>query len=253
MRLRNKVAVVTGAAGGIGRAIVSCFLDEGACVALLDLNRDALNETMADLDQNGRFHDRMMAQTADVTSPSDVGAAFDAVQARFGPPDIVVANAGIAVSSAFLDITLESWHQTLNVNLTGVFLTAQEGARRMVPERRGSIITMSSTNGLVAERYLAAYNTTKAGIMLLTKTMALELAPYNIRVNAINPGFIDTGLARRAGLPESILQSYLEKIPLGRLGQPREVAQVALFLASDESSFVTGTGIVVDGGQLAEE
>ncbi|PSR26071.1 MAG: short-chain dehydrogenase [Sulfobacillus benefaciens] len=244
LTLGDKVAVVTGAAGSIGRA--------GAKIALLDINPEALDgvaDSLAGEGLGGRF----------CTIPTNVGNAesvresFRTVDRELGSTDVVVANAGVAQGANFIDISLENWQRTLDINLTGVFLTCQEGARRMMTNRHGSIITMSSTNGLLAEKALAAYNASKAGVLLLTKTIAIELAPYGIRANALNPGFIDTGLAARSGLDPEFLNAYVTKIPMGRFGLPAEVADAALFLASDASSFITGIGLVVDGGQISEE
>lgn len=252
MTLDDKVAVVTGAGGHIGRAIADNFLRAGAKVALLDINPEAL-ETVSDGLVGEGFGGRFCAIPTNVGNAQSVREAFLTVDRKLGSTDVVVANAGVAQGAAFIEMSLENWQRTLNINLTGAFLTCQEGARRMVAKKKGSIITMSSTNGLLAEKALAAYNASKAGVLLLTKTIAIELAPYGIRANALNPGFIDTGLAARSGLDPNFIESYAAKIPMGRLGQPSEVADAALFLASDASSFITGIGLVVDGGQISEE
>ncbi len=253
MELNDKVAVVTGAAGYIGRAVAEKFLKANARVAFLDVNPDALARVAEDLDSRGIPRERWIAVTADVSQPERVAAAFETVDRELGLCDVAVANAGVAEAAPFLDITVANWQRTLDINLTGVFLTCQAAARRMKQKGGGTLVTMSSTNGLMGERDLAAYNASKAGVLLLTKTIAIELAPFHIRANALNPGMIDTGLAARAGLDSSFLDRYVEKIPMGRLGLPEEVASAALFLASDASQFITGTALVIDGGQLSEE
>jgi 3-oxoacyl-[acyl-carrier protein] reductase len=168
--------------------------------------------------------------------------------------DILAANAGIAMGRPFLEITPEEWDRMMAVNLKGVFLCGQEAARLMIRQGTGgAIVNMSSTNGLMGERGLAHYNASKAGVMLLSKTMAIELAPHGIRVNSVNPGFIPTELTAESDLDPELTAGYLDKIPLGRFGRTDEVASAFCFLASDDASFVTGTELVVDGGQLAEE
>lgn len=253
MDLKNKVAIITGAAGQIGRAITEKFLAAGSQVGLLDADPIALNKVALDLANRGIQQDQFATIACDVSNAVQIRDAFLQIDKSLGHSDVVVANAGIGQAAPFVEMTLDNWKHTLDVNLTGVFLTCQEGARRMMVKRSGTIITMSSTNGLLAEKNLAAYNASKAGVVLLTKTIAIELAPYGIRANTLNPGFIDTGLAARAGLDSDFIESYVTKIPMGRLGLPEEVASAALFLASDASSFVTGAALVIDGGQLSEE
>jgi 3-oxoacyl-[acyl-carrier protein] reductase len=253
MRLARKVAVITGAAGAIGSAIARRFVVEAASVALLDVDETGAARVAQELIESGAGADHAMAMRCDVSSPEDIEAAFARIDERWGRVDIAVANAGIGRGSPFLDIGVPDWQTVMDVNLTGVFLTCQAAARRMVKQGSGVIVTMSSTNGLVGERDLAAYNASKAGVLLLTKTMAIELAQYGIRCNALNPGFIDTGLAEKAGLDPEFVRSYVDKIPMGRLGRPDEVAGAALFLCTDDASFITGIGLVVDGGQLSEE
>lgn len=253
MDLDDKVAIVTGAAGYIGRAIGEKFLHAKARVAFFDVNPDALDRVARDLQSRGIPRSRWTTVAADVSNQAALSDAFAVVDRELGLCDVAVANAGVAEAAPFLDITLANWQRTLDINLTGVFLTCQLAVRRMKQKGGGTLVTMSSTNGLMAERNLAAYNASKAGVLLLTKTIAIELAPFHIRANALNPGMIDTELAARAGLDSSFLDRYVEKIPMGRLGQPEEVASAALFLASDASQFITGAALVIDGGQLSEE
>lgn len=253
MDLTNKVAIITGAAGSIGRAIGEKFLEANAHVAFLDINYDALTQLAKDLDARGIPQARWIVAKVDVSIPESIAEAFATVDRELGLCDVAVANAGVAEAAPFLDLTVANWQRTVDINLTGVFLTCQAAAQRMKLKGGGTLLTMSSTNGLVGEKNLAAYNASKAGVLLLTKTIAIELAPFHIRANALNPGMIDTGLAKRSGLDSSFLDRYVEKIPMGRLGLPHEVASAALFLVSDASPFITGAALVIDGGQLSEE
>jgi 3-oxoacyl-[acyl-carrier protein] reductase len=249
-RLEGRTAVITGGARGIGRAIAERFLTEGARCLLTDVAADRLERTRAELSVHGQVH----AFATDVSAPEAVAALFAEVDRLWGGRlDILCANAGIGRAEPFLEHALDTWERTLAVNLRGVFLCGQEAARRMVRQGSGTIVNMSSTNGLMGERGLAAYNASKAGVVLLSKTMAIELAPYGIRVNSVNPGWIDTEIHADSQLDPALVASYLDKIPLRRAGRPAEVAAAFLYLASDDASYVTGTELVVDGGQLAEE
>lgn len=250
LRLADKGAIVTGAGRGIGTAIARKFLQEGARLLICDIAADRLEKVARELGPLGEVH----ALAGDVTDPG-----FDATLVRrsrelFGRLDVLVNNAGVIAFEPFLDHTEASWDRTLSVNLKSVFLLGQAAARAMVEQGKGgAIVNMASTNGHVGEKGLSAYNASKAGVVLLTKTMAIELAPHNIRVNCVSPGFILTDLVREAGMDESAIRQYLDKIPLGRFGKPEEVAHVFAFLASDEASFMAGESVVIDGGQLSEE
>jgi 3-oxoacyl-[acyl-carrier protein] reductase len=170
-----------------------------------------------------------------------------------GRIDVLVNNAGIARFGRFLEITDKDWNDTLAVNLTGVFLCSQAAAKEMKVQGSGAIVNMASTNGILGEPGLAPYNASKAGVVLLSKTMAIELAPYNIRVNSVCPGFILTDLVQEGGMSEEEIRDYTSKIPLNRYGRVEEVANAFAFLASDEASFITGAELVVDGGQISQE
>jgi NAD(P)-dependent dehydrogenase (short-subunit alcohol dehydrogenase family) len=187
----------------------------------------------------------------DVQFAQDSARMLDAVLSRWGRIDVLVNNAGICQPANFLDLTEDEWDRHLDINLKGTFLIGQLTARQMVKQQSGgSIINMSSVNGLAAEAHQAHYNASKGGINLLTMSMAIELAPYGIRANALCPGFIDTRLTRPLiDRPEAI-GDYLRTIPMGRVGEPKEIASAALFLASDDSAYMTGHCMVVDGGQL---
>lgn len=249
-RLEGKRAIVTGAGRGIGRAIAEKFLREGARVLLCDVVPDRAAGAAAELRPLGEVH----GMAVDVAEPPQVEALVQQAIALWNGIDVLVNNAGIAVSEPFLETGLSNWERTLKVNLTAVFMLTQRVAQEMV--RRGgggAIVNMASTNGFMGEKGLAAYNASKAGVVLLTKTAAIELAPHRIRVNCVAPGFIYTDLTRESGISEAFVKEYLGKIPLGRYGTPADVANVCAFLASDEAAFVTGTAVVVDGGQLSEQ
>lgn len=243
MRLANKVAIVTGAASGIGRAIALRFAEEGAAVAVADRDEDGAREVVAAIEAQGS---RGLAARTDVSDRAAVDALVEQTVRAFGGLDILVANAGIARSRKFLDLDPAAWERVLAVNLTGVYYSCQAGARAMRPRGRGRIVTIASINGLIGTAEQANYNASKGGVLALTRTMATELAQYRITVNAIAPGFIDTPLLRT--LPPEARQRRLARVPLGRFGQPEEIAAAAVFLASDECGYITGHTLVIDGG-----
>jgi NAD(P)-dependent dehydrogenase (short-subunit alcohol dehydrogenase family) len=246
MRLQGKVAAITGGALGIGRATALTFAAEGAVVALCDIQGDAVEQAAQDIRGRGG---RAIAMGLDVSDAGQVQAFVDRVVAELGRLDVLLANAGIAHSAPFLDHPEAQWHRVLRVNLTGVFLCCQAAAREMVKQGGGRIITVASINGFRGVENLVGYNAAKAGVIELTRTMAVELAEHGITANAIAPAQIDTRLTR--GLPEDARQRRVERIPMGRFGEPEEVAKAALFLASDDASFITGHTLAVDGGYLA--
>ena len=246
MRLQGRVAAITGGALGIGRATARLFAAEGAAVALGDVEVGAA-ETVAKEIVNGGG--RAIAVSVDVGDAGQVQAFVDRVVAELGRLDIMFANAGIAHSAPFLEHPEAQWHRVLRVNLTGVFLCCQAAARQMVKQGGGRIITTASINGFRGVENLVGYNAAKAGVIELTKTMAVELARHHIAVNAIAPAQIDTRLTR--SLPEEARQRRVERIPMGRFGEADEVARAALFLASDDAGYITGHTLAVDGGYLA--
>jgi len=246
MRLPGRVAAITGGALGIGRATARLFAAEGAAVAVGDVEVGAA-ETVAKEIVNGGG--RAIAVGVDVGDAGQVQAFVDRVVAELGRLDIMFANAGIAHSAPFLEHPEAQWHRVLRVNLTGVFLCCQAAARQMVKQGGGRIITTASINGFRGVENLVGYNAAKAGVIELTKTMAVELARHHIAVNAIAPAQIDTRLTR--SLPEEARQRRVERIPMGRFGEADEVARAALFLASDDAGYITGHTLAVDGGYLA--
>ncbi|MBP1931326.1 SDR family NAD(P)-dependent oxidoreductase [Ammoniphilus resinae] len=249
MRLQGKSAIVTGGGRGIGKAIAKKFLQEGAQVVICDVEPKRLEQAQEELTSFGEIH----SVVTDVTKRDKVMTLVEFTKGKFGKIDILANNAGIARFEPFLEIADENWQATLNINLSGVFLCSQIVAREMKEQKSGAIVNMGSTNGILGEPGLAHYNATKAGVILLGKSMAIELAPYNIRVNSVCPGFILTELALEGGMSEETVREYTSKIPLNRYGKVDEVANAFAFLASDEASFITGTELVVDGGQICQE
>ena len=248
MNLEGKVAIVTGGAQGIGKGIVERYVKENAKVAIFDIDKDMLEATEAEMKSMGGD---VITFTVDVLSKEQIFNAVNTVADKWGHIDILVNDAGICPWADFLEIPEEDWDRVMGINLKGYFLMSQAVGRIMSKQKDGgSIIHMSSVNGLAAEAQIAHYNVSKGGINMLTMSMALELAKYNIRVNAICPGFIDTRLNRSDIENEEWLKEYLKTIPMGRVGKPSDIASAAFFLASDDSAYITGHLLVVDGGQI---
>jgi len=239
---------VSGASRGIGEAAVRRFLEEGCHVFLCARHADGVAEAVEALRPLGEVD----GIACDVSVPEDVARLVGAAEAFLGGIDILANNAGVAWQEPFLEITLEHWDQILDINLRGMFLVAQAAAVRMVARGRGgAIVNMSSTNAFEGEAGYTHYNASKGAISMLTRTMATELGPHGIRVNALCPGKIFTPLQGEAEDPEYTRRYEREKIPLGRSGTVEEVAAAYAFLASDEATFITGELLVIDGGQLA--
>jgi 3-oxoacyl-[acyl-carrier protein] reductase len=239
-RLDGKVAVVTGSAAGIGRAITQRFLDEGAQVVGGDLGVDAMADISA---QHG---DSFLAARCDVTSEADVESLATSAVDRFGRLDIAVANAGRGAFSPIVDHPLEEWQAIMDLCLTGVMLTIKHCGRVM--SEGGSIITISSLNAIQPAAGMSAYCAAKAGVVALTRCAAMELGGRGIRANAIGPGLIETSATATMFALPGIVEEFVDNATVGRYGQPDDVASMAVFLASDESTFVSGSFHSVDGG-----
>lgn len=247
-RFIDEVVIVTGAGNGIGRATALRLASEGARVAVADVDEVAAQAVVQSIQESGGAG---FALAVDVTKRAAVETMVAAVLAQYGRVDVLCNIAGIAIGEPFLEVTDEAWHKTLDLNLTGVFLCSQVVARQMAQAQiAGRIVNMASTNGLVGEEKLAHYNASKFGVVGLTMTMAIDLAPYNIRVNSVCPGLIKTRLTQSARDNPTWTADYLKKIPLKRFGEPSEVAAAVAFLASKDSGFITGHQLVIDGGQL---
>lgn len=242
--LEGRCALVTGGASGIGLAMIRTFAARGAHIVVLD--RDPVAEDAV------RDIGDVVVSPGSVTEPADVAAAFDAAEKHFGAVDIVVANAGISQNCPTLDLDFEGWRRVMSVNLDGVFLTAQEAGRRMVPRGKGVIILTSSIYGVVAAPERLGYVVSKSGVSAMAKALAVEWARHGIRVNAIAPGYVRTRFVEDLQARGRLDVSALEKrTPIGRLIEPQEVAEVAAFLASDASGPMTGQIVGVDGGWTA--
>jgi NAD(P)-dependent dehydrogenase (short-subunit alcohol dehydrogenase family) len=246
MKLANQVAIVTGASQGIGLACAQRLVREGARVMLADV-REAEGRAAADaLGEAARFF------CADVSQKADVDALIAATLAAFGQVDILINNAGVTHAADFLDLAEEDFDRVLRINLKSMFLCSQAAAREMVKRQRGCIINMSSVNAELTIPNQVPYVVSKGGVNQLTRVASIGLAQHGIRVNAIGPGTILTELAKKAVLasPEA-RHTILSRTPLGRCGEPEEVASIAAFLASDDASYITGQTLYADGGRMA--
>lgn len=243
MILSNKVAIVTGAGQGIGRAIALKLAEKGADVVVSDIKAPMAQETAGQAQALGR---RALAVTADVSQRRQVEDMVATTLTGFGQVDILVNNAGIARSATLLKLTDEAWDEVLDVNLKGIFYTTRAVVKLMMDARYGKIVNVSSIYGRTGTIGDANYAASKAGIIGFTKSVARELARYDVNVNAILPGMINTPLLQ--GIPDEYLQPMIKEIPLRRVGTPEEVALVAAFLASDEARYITGASIEVTGG-----
>jgi NAD(P)-dependent dehydrogenase (short-subunit alcohol dehydrogenase family) len=244
-RFAGKTALVTGAAKGMGRSIAEAFLDQGAQVMLFDRDRLTLDATAEGLGRLGR----VLAVDGDVSVRAEVADAFRLCVDRLGGLDVVVAQAGIGDLRPFLEIDDHAWERMIAVNLNGVFYTVQEAARIFSGlGRSGAIVVTSSTNAFFPERHTVHYSAAKGATVAFVRACALDLAELGVRINSISPGIVRTPLAAPIVEDPVAAADYLAKVPLGRFGEPEEIARLVLFLASDDASYITGENIVIDGG-----
>lgn len=244
MRLEGKVAIITGAGSGIGRATSIKFAQEGAKVVAVDVNVDGINETVKEIEQIGGV---ARGYKMDVTNRSEIEEVVEKTVKEFGKLDVLVNNAGITKDSTLKKMTEEQWDAVININLKGVFNCGQIAALQMIEQKSGVILNAASVVALYGNFGQTNYAAAKFGVVGMTKTWAKELGRKGIRVNAVAPGFIRTPMT--AGMPENVLKGMEESTPLGRLGEAEEIANAYAFLASEEASYITGTVLSVDGGK----
>lgn len=247
MSLEGKVAVVTGGGGAIGRATALRLARSGASIAVVDLRLQPAEETAHLVNQAGG---QAVPIVADVSSVEQVDLMVKETLAAFERLDVMVSNAGVGELRKFFDVTPESWERVMRVNLTGPFLCGQAAAREMVKRKWGRIVNVASISGQKAGWGRTAYGTSKAGVIHLTRQMAMELGPLGITANAIGPGPVDTEMTKTGHTPKT-REAYLQSIPAGRYGLPEEMASAIAFLASDEAAYINGHCINVDGGYVA--
>ncbi len=242
--LVGKKAFITGGAQGIGKSAALAFADAGADVAIVDVDMGKAEGTAAELRAKGV---RSMAVRCDVTDPADVDSMVGRIVEEFGTIDIAFNNAGICVNESAETMSFESWKRVLDINLTGIFLTARAAGRVMIAKGSGSIINTASMSGHIVNQPQpqCAYNASKAGVILLTKSLAVEWAHFGVRVNSISPGYIGTAMTLKAS---QWIPSWEAATPQRRMGKPEELVSALIYLAADSSGFTTGTDLVIDGG-----
>ncbi len=249
MLLRDKKAIITGATAGIGKAIAKLFVENGADVAIIGTNIERAKETLAELEKiKVKESQKIIFEMVNVANTQEIEISFTKILQLFGRVDILINNAGITKDNLLIRMPEEDWDRVIDVNLKSVYNTCKAIARPMMKAKKGKIINISSVIGLTGNAGQINYAASKAGIIGLTKSLAKELASRNINVNCIAPGFIKTKMTE--ALPEEVKKELLEKIPLKRLGEPEDVAQLVLFLAGNMSDYITGQTITIDGGMI---
>ena len=245
--ITGRVALITGAARGLGFAMARALGGFGARLVLLDSDKTSLQAATDQLSNDGF---QVFDCQGDVTSGKDVTRCIENIVDKYNSLDIVVNNAGIVTNSPAEEMSLEQWQRVIDVNLTGVFLVSQMAGRQMIKQKRGSIINIASMSGVIANypQPQCAYNASKAGVILLTKSLASEWAQYHIRVNSISPGYMKTDLTIKGLQNPDYAQQWHQLTPMNRLGEPHELGGLVVYLASDSSNYVTGSNILIDGG-----
>ena len=248
MKLKDQVCIVTGAGKGIGKEVARLFYEEGACLALITRT----GKDLSDLKDELRCVDeRVFTFTGDVSCEKTVVSFVRELLQRFGKADVLVNNAGMRFRKSFLDVTTDEWHKVINTNLNSAYFLCREVGRHMVSRKKGAIVNISSIIGSHGLTDLAVYGASKGAMITLTKCLAVEWAKYNLRVNAIAPGFCETAYAESFKKNKELYEFTVERTPLRKWGTPRDVAEACLFLATDASSFITGEVLHVDGGWSA--
>ncbi len=247
MRLDGKKIFVTGGARGIGKSVATAFAEAGADIAIVDID---IAEAQKTADAIAKAHgNKMIAIKADVTNPDDVNKMVDTVVKEFGRLDVAFCNAGICMNIPAEEMTFEQWQKVININLTGVFLTAQAAGKVMIKQGGGSIINTASMSAHIVNvpQPQCSYNASKAGVIMLTKSMAIEWATKNVRVNCISPGYMATELTMSSPSLKPLIEKWNDMAPMHRMGKPEELQSICVYLAGDTSSFTTGSDFVVDG------
>jgi len=248
MKLQEKTALITGAASGMGRAIASLFAEEGADVAISDVNLQGLQNTAETVRKKGH---RVIAIKADVSEPAEVEDMVQRTIQELGGVQILVNDAGVGLGGPAEELPVETWDKVVRINLRSQFLCCQKAGRWMIGHGGGRILNIASIGGVEGAPTAAGYGPSKAGVINLTRVLAVEWAKHNIRVNCIAPGAIMTPMLEGSiRLRQGTIEDFRRRVPLGRVGQPEEIARAAVFLVSDDSSFITGITLPVDGGAL---
>lgn len=247
MGLDGKKIFVTGGARGIGKSVAIAFAEAGADIAIVDLDIEEAKKTAKELEENNGI--KSIAIQADVTNPIDVDAMIETILEAFGRLDVAFCNAGVCLNVPAEDMTFEQWKKVIDINLTGVFLTAQAAGKVMLKQGGGSIINTASMSAHIVNvpQPQCSYNASKAGVIQLTKSLAVEWASRNVRVNCISPGYIGTELTLNSPSLQPLIKQWNEMAPLHRMGRPEELQSICVYLAGDTSSFTTGSDFVIDG------